>query len=738
MSDGVADAIETETPWHQRCYRWGQTNLTEVDPIRYDGDWWRDYWRRTRVQGVIVNAGGIVAYYPSKYPLHHRALYLGDRDLYGEIVATAREDGLAVLARMDSNRADERFYIEHPDWFTVDANGRPYRSGELYIACVNSPYYDEFLLDVLKEIIERTQPDGITDNSWSGLDRGRICYCVHCQRSFREATGEPLPSSHDWNNPTYQRWIRWSYARRVEIWELNNQVTKASGGPDCLWIGMNSGDLIAQSMRFRDYKAICERTEIIMLDSQRRENSRGFQSNGEMGKVIHGIMGWDNLIPESMAMYGAGQPTFRIGSKPEPEARMWAVEGFAGGIQPWWHHIGAYHEDRRQYRTAEPLFRWHEENEAFLVDREPVATIGVVWSQENIDFYGRDAPEERFGLPWRGITNALIRARIPYLPVHADHIERDADRHNLASLVLPNLGALSDEQCDSIRAFVAGGGGLLASGETSRYDLSGEPRPDFALGEILGVSGTGAHHGSAGAADPSWEEWAKHSYLRITPELRGQVDGPQVGSEPQIKATRHQTLNGFEETDLLPFAGRLEVVTTRNDAITPLYFVPPFPIYPPETSWMRYQQTDLPGLVLQDNAAGRGRIAYLAADLDRCYGRDNMPDHANLLASLVRWTASDTIPLIVEGPGLIDCHLYTQGERLILHLVNLSNATWRAPVHELLPVGPLSVRVEPSAVLNGKSVRLLVAGSTSGTTDADGMIRFEIESVRDHEVAVIE
>ena len=53
--------------------RWGQTNLTEVDPLRYDHAWWRRHWCRTRVQGVIVNAGGILAYYPSRFPLHRRA-----------------------------------------------------------------------------------------------------------------------------------------------------------------------------------------------------------------------------------------------------------------------------------------------------------------------------------------------------------------------------------------------------------------------------------------------------------------------------------------------------------------------------------------------------------------------------------------------------------------------------------------------------------------------------------------
>ena len=62
----------SKVPWYRRTYRWGQTNITEADPGRYDINWWRDYWKRTRVQGVVINAGGIFAYYPSKFPLHFR------------------------------------------------------------------------------------------------------------------------------------------------------------------------------------------------------------------------------------------------------------------------------------------------------------------------------------------------------------------------------------------------------------------------------------------------------------------------------------------------------------------------------------------------------------------------------------------------------------------------------------------------------------------------------------------
>ena len=701
-------------PWYTRVYRWGQTNLTEVDPIRYDAAFWREQWRRTRIQGVIVNAGGIVAYYPSKFALHHRALELGDRDFYGEIVSAAREDGLAVLARMDSNRADARFYIEHPDWFTVDREGRPYRAEDLYIACVNSPYYDEFLADVLREIIERSHPDGITDNSWSGLERARICHCVNCARIFRDTTGRALPTQANWDDPAYREWITWSYARRVRNWELNNRITRDAGGPACLWIGMNSGDVVAQSTRFRDYKAICERTEIMMLDSQFRGTS-GFQSNAEMGKLIHGLMGWDSLIPESTAMYQAGRPVFRVASKPEPEVRMWAVEGFAGTIQPWWHHIGAVHDDRRQYRSAESLFRWHEENQEFLVERRPVADVGVVWSQENVDFYGRDAAEERVTFPRLGVREALIGARIPSIPVHADHIARDAD--GLAVLILPNIGALSDAQCAAIRAFVERGGGVVATGETSRYDDRGDARPDFALAEIFGVEGPGVHHGSAGAAEPGWDSWAQHSYLRIT--------------------NRHAVFDGFEDTDLLPFGGRLEVVRARPGVTVPLTFVPPFPIYPPEKSWMRQPTSALPALTLNETRGG-GRVAYLAADLDRCFGRDYLPDHGRLLANLVRWTGRDRSRLHVDGAGLIDCHLYRQPGRLILHLVNLTNpGAWRPPLHELVHAGPFRVKVQLTEAVAGKAAKLLVTGKSATLSVDGGWAAFTVESILDHEVVVV-
>jgi hypothetical protein len=721
-------------PWYRRALRWGQTNVTEIDSTNYDIDWWRRYWRDTRVHGVILNAGGIVAYYPSKFPLHRRAAGLGDRDLYGELARAAHDDGLFVFARMDSNRTGEVFYRAHPDWFAVDRMDQPYRAGELYITCVSGPYYDEYIPGILREIIERSHPEGITDNSWSGLDRESPCYCANCERRFRDRTGKPIPTRQDWGDPLYREWILWNYDRRLELWDLLNRTTRQAGGAHCLWVGMNSGSISAQAIRFRDCAAISDRAEILMLDHQARDDAYGFQENGDTGKKVHGMLGWDKLAPESMALYQAGRPTFRRSSKPEPEARLWVLEGLAGGIQPWWHHVGANQEDRRQFRTIESLNRWHMENQDYLVNRRPVASVGVVWSQRNTDFYGRNDAGVLVDLPYRGMTNALIRARIPYLPVHIDQIDRSGQA--LAVLVLTDLAALSDRQCATIRRFVERGGHLVATGKTSLYDEWGQPRPDFALGDLIGVRMSADRRPSI-AEDLNRARGNVHSYLRLPPGPRREGDGPRNDGDPSATGSRHAVLAGFDDTDILAFGGRLEGLTALESSEVLLTYVPPFPIYPPETAWMRTPRTSIPGLIVRTTPEG-SRIAFLAADLDRRFGRDNLPDHGNLLARLVRWAASDAIPLKIEGNGVIDCHLYHQPGRMILHLVNLTNG-WmaRGPVDELIPVGPLKVGVRVNNDVPGRVARRLVDRGEVKSEYTDGWTSFEVSALLDHEVLVI-
>jgi hypothetical protein len=730
-------AAASAEPWFRRAQRWGQVNLTEADPVRFDLKWWRGQWDRTRLQGVVVNAGGIVAFYPTEVPLHRRAEFLGSRDLFGEIRQAAREDGLAVFARMDSNRADENFYRAHPDWFGKDANGRPYKLGDLYLACVNGPYYDEHIPAILREVISRYHPEGFTDNNWNGLMRHQPCYCENCERKFHARTGQAIPRSVNWNAPLYREWIMWNYERRTELWQMFNRVTRETGGPECVWVGMMAGAQNWQSRVFRDDREVYRRTEIIMLDDQRRSDHEGFQHNGEIGKRIRSVGGWDKTIPESMAMYHLTEHNFRLAAKPVPEVRLWVVEGFAGGVQPWWHHIGSDQQDRRMLHTAVPLWQWHHDNEQFLRDRRPVATVGLLWSQRNMDFFGRDEGALNVDEPWNGFTQALVRGRIPYVPVHIDDLEREAREFGLRLLILPNLAAMSDAQVAALRRFVAGGGSILATGVTSLCNEWGEVRGDFALADLFGAHVPVGHGFRDEAKRTAWaREWTQ-TYLRLAPELRGALDGPRTGTEPPAIGNRHPVLRGFDETDIIGYGSMLEALVLDPGVIVPLSFVPPMPTAPVESAWMRVPKTDIPGLVLREETGAGGRIAYLPADIDRCFSRENLPDHGDLLANIVRWALKDDVPLRVEGPGLVDGHLYRQPGRLVLHLINLTNAgTWRTPVHELIPIGPLRIAVPLPA--GGKSkVRSLVTGTQMVSAVREGWVHFEITTLTDHDVLVI-
>jgi hypothetical protein len=139
---------------------------------------------------------------------------------------------------------------------------------------------------------------------------------------------------------------------------------------------------------------------------------------------------------------------------------------------------------------------------------------------------------------------------------------------------------------------------------------------------------------------------------------------------------------------------------------------------------------------------GASRIAYLPADIDRRFALANFPDHGDLLANIVHWAARDTIPLNVTGPGLLNFELYQQdnSRRSILHVVNLTSAgTWRAPVDELIPIGPLMIKLRWSGKTPPGSVRSLVSTQEiKAVTVQNGWLQFEVKSLTDHDVIVAE
>jgi len=116
-----------EADWFDRPMRWAQLTLVENDPGQYDSAFWLDYFTRIHADAACLSAGGVVAYYPTEVPLHHRSAWLGSRDCFGELLEGCRRLGMVVIARTDPHAAHQDVYDAHPDWIAVDADGRPRR-----------------------------------------------------------------------------------------------------------------------------------------------------------------------------------------------------------------------------------------------------------------------------------------------------------------------------------------------------------------------------------------------------------------------------------------------------------------------------------------------------------------------------------------------------------------------------------------------------------------------------------
>ncbi len=699
-------------PWYQRTYLWGQVNITEDDPVNCDIEFWKSYWKDSGVEGVIINCGGIVSYYKSKFTDQYRAQSLGDTDYFRVWNDAARELNLSVIARMDINSTSRTMYEKYPEWYCKEIDGSPIMSQGRYVTCVNGGYYQQFIPEVFREIIEAYHPDGFADNSWAGLGWNQICYCDNCKDLFKKEYGLELPLKVDWDDTTYRTWIKWNYSIRIRNWEYYNQVTKRIGGEDCRWFGMLNADPFQTGGRFYDIKELIKDAEFIFCDHQSRDELSGFQQNSLNGALLRLASSENNIVAESMAHYYKGLRTFRLTSATEQETRKWMLSGISGGIAPWFHFVGGGTMDRRKLEISKSIYHWHKKNREYLIDRKNIANVGVVWNQESTIYYGRSQAQEKSAYPFVGFTVALSKAGIPFVPIHADDIGKYEDR--LDTLILPNVAILSEKQKQSILEWISRGKNLILTGVTGCYDAEGEWAGNSEIHQVLGIELDHTFEGTLGNSAENWLNHEAHSYLKITKD--------------------HSIFSSIGDTDILPFGGMLSHTSSKGYLEKLCSLIPAFPIYPPEFAWIR-EESELGGVYAGVLESG-SRVVFLAADIDRCYAKYKIPDHQKMLEGCVRWASSNHFPVVVEAPAHVVCNSYVKDDELIIELVNLAGCNVElGTLTENLPIGPCKVVI--NRPVHGEYAVGLVSGEKYRLFGNEKEVWFDVPKVGENELIVV-
>ena len=686
--------------WFDRPMRWVQLTLVENDPGRFDPSFWLDYFRRLHADAATLSAGGIVAYYPTDVPLHHRSAWLGDRDPFGTLVAGCRAQGMRVLARTDPHAARDDVRETHPDWIAVASTGEPRRhwaNPDLWVTCALGPYNFDFMNTVHHEIVSRYEVDGIFCNRW--YPQGGDCYCRHCQRNFRDATGHELPRTTDTADPVRRAYIKWRKARLTELWTRWDSTIRA----------------VNREARFipnlpPDYKTAGELADIQFADLQARRGLTPPWANGRRAKEYRSVMGRRPV--GGIFSVGLEEPyRWKDSVQSEPEVRLWVAEGTANGMRPWVTKFSGVLYDRRWLPFVERIYAWHFAHERYLRNEAPLARVAVLLSEQTATYHSGVGPGDRAEDHVLGMYHALVEGRIPFELIHEAFLTKDRlDAFKV--VVLADAAALSDAQCGALREYVTRGGSVVATFASSLYDEEGRRRDDFGLADLFGLSFAGRIDGPL-----------QNSYLSLDAD-------PATGK-------RHPVLDGLEDASrIINGVFRIQV-RPGVDFPSPITLIPSYPDLPMEDVYPRVPRTDSRELYLRE--VGRGRVVYFPWDIDRTFWEVLCVDHGRLIRNAIRWAANEAPPVEVEGPGVLDVTVWRQRSSMTVHLVNLTNPMMmKGPLREVIPVGPQRVTVRLPAGARPRTVSLLTAGTTPRTELLGGSVRLTVPSVDVHEVIAID
>jgi hypothetical protein len=709
--------------WFDRPMRWAQLTLVENDPVAYDVNLWLDFFKQAHCDAACLSAGGCVAYYPTQIPLHYRSRFLGARDAFGELYEGCRKLGMNVIARTDPHAVHDDVYAAQPDWIMVDEHGQPVRhwaDPELWVTCALGPYNFEFMTEVTREIVSMYPVDGIFSNRWMGH---AICYCVHCQRNFKDATGLDLPRGGDTpvlfrqlrgqeaggdgkgHNPTLTAYMAWWQHRLFELWDVWGAAVREIV-PHARFIPNAGG-----AHGLLDMKRIGEKSDILFADRQARRGLMPSWANGRNGKEFRATMG-RKPIGGIFSVGVEERHRWKDSVQNPAELRLFVADGVANGLRPWFTKFSGMIYDPRWLKPVADMYAMYHAWEDYLRNEAPLARVGLVYSQQTWTVYGGTLANQKVEDHTQGMYHALIEARIPFEMVHDGLLDEEHTRH-FKTLILPNVAALSDAQCQQLREFVQRGGGLVATYETSLYDQAGVQRQDFGLADLFGASYAGATEGPM-----------RNSYLAIRSDPLTRVFHPLVAGLQDAG----RIINGVH---------RVKVDTTTPYPAPPLTLIESYPDLPMEMVWPRVPDSDVPQVYARHH--GDGRVVYFPWDIDKSFWEVLSLDHGQLIANAVHWATNEDQPVTVTGPGVLDVTVWEQKNSMTVHLVNLTNPMMmKGPIRELIPVGEQTVRLRLPAGRQVADVRLLRAGTAPQVRYDEGGITVRVPSILEHEVVAVD
>ncbi len=565
---------------------------------------------------------------------------------------------------------------EHPDWRVYnDPSGQNVQAAPpieenlgTRIGCNAGPWSDYFI----ELLVELAEDYGLDGYSFDGNYHPPICYCPNCQKIYPAETGRPLPEAINLDSVNYRRYLVWRGEKLEDYYRRTQEKLKAQN-PNAVVMSWSAnagryGHLLTSP------RAMSTRMNLLLdLPMQEwwlDETNFGASVAPAFGAAyIRATVGGRPAASEPYLM-SHGNP-YGTDSFPKHERITRGLLAMTNGSL-WPEAFGwPGHADATQ-----ATFREIEKRERWLTRTQPAAWGAILVSEQTRQFYAYRDIAERFLPHVFGTFRVGMEEHLPLTLIN----DWDLNPQTLAKyrvLVLPNATALSDVQVAAVREYIASGGGLVATGETSLCDELGQPRADFALQDLFGVSyrGRPATVTSRPELDANFAITVDENYWK------------QRSGLAMVHWSEGMLLENSKLLDLVPlrnvrFRGPMVAVSEPVNASEVLLRMRPDGDKPVE----------LPAGIAR--VCGAGRVVYLPAAIDAALWSYSYPYQRVLLANALRWAAQEPPAIAVESPMCVQTTFMEQsnqtGSRTIVHLFNSTNTT----AHRGLPNVEVPLREE--------------------------------------------
>ncbi len=636
--------------------------------------------------GVRLSEMGFVdpfyAYYDSKLLKRRNPHVTLDR--LAKDIAEYKRLGVRILAVYPPCLQGEAYEL-HPDWRRIATNTTEIPQTDMVkfphggMLCLLGPYGD-FFIGVLAEILE-TFPD-VDAFSFDGLHYGGVCYCEHCRKNYRADTGSEIPNT-DLNDLEFRKYQHWADRRMEDL--VRRMQTRLKGiKPEVALVTWttNAGRYghflsVPRNMPARMNLLLDVPDQEFWMDESNRGTTivPAFANAYIWACTNHRIAFSEPYILSHGNPYGND-------SFPPSEIQRRMLLAATYGATPSIAVIQAENLQQGLYDCMDELQRRKE----WLIRKTPEPWAAMVMSDNTRNFYGRTAGqvEERYMANVFGAFRAVVEEHLPTTVINDWNLTpEDLARYKV--LILPNTACLDDRQVAAIRDYVANGGGLVASLDTSMFDEFGSPRNNFALADVFGAEYRGLLL-STGQPDEQLDVNFAKSIGPDYWEKRKNVFDFRQDPESFLNQGRMRT---YVHKQSVTFKGpAVKVQTQTAEQKTPALI----------RVKNSAEAVDSPAIVTQQ--FGKGRVVYFAAGLDASYYLYSYPYQRLALKHAITWAANESPPIQVTAPMCVHSTIMRQqrveGSRLIVHLFNDLNTT----AHHALPVDDVPLREETVPIHN--------------------------------------